>query len=264
VNRPRRRPTQPGRAALALYADSPLDVRAHVHVRWWSAPFTQVAAELPRSGRILEIGCGHGLFAAFAALSEPGRTVLGVDIDADKIHHAQAATSRAGAAWPAEARGAGHTGSGEHLTFAVASSGAVPPGPWDAVAIVDMLYLLPAIEQRRLLTEAVAELAPGGRLVVKELGTHPRWKFCWNNWQESLSVRVLRITEGSSFDFVAPDVMAGWLQDLGLTTTAQRLDHGRMHPHHLLVGRRKGLLGDVAPPDPPCSPAEAAPSSPDA
>ena len=101
-----------------------------------------------------------------------------------------------------------------------------------------MLYLLPAIEQRRLLAEAAAELAPGGLLVVKEMGTGPRWKYRWNTWQETLAVRVLRITEGSSFDFVAPAVMAGWLHDLGLTTTTRRLDRGRLHPHHLLVGKR--------------------------
>src|SRR5665647_209831 len=86
------------------------------------------------------------------------------------------------------------------------------------------------IEQRRLLAEAVAELAPGGLLVVKEMGTGPRWKYRWNTWQETLSVRVLGITAGSSFDFVAPAVMAGWLHDLGLTATTQRLDRGRLHP----------------------------------
>jgi len=75
-------------------------------------------------------------------------------------------------------------------------------------------------------------------LVVKEMGTGPRWKYRWNTWQETLSVRVLGITAGSSFDFVAPAVMAGWLHDLGLTTTTQRLDRGRLHPHHLLVGKR--------------------------
>jgi len=37
---------------------------------------------------------------------------------------------------------------------------------------------------------------------------------------------------------VAPAVMAGWLHDLGLTTTTRRLDRGRLHPHHLLVGKR--------------------------
>jgi SAM-dependent methyltransferase len=223
----RRRPTAVGRAALSLYASAPAAVRAHVHVRWWSAPFAPVAAALPASGRILEIGCGHGLFAAYTALSAPGRVVVGVDIDAEKIVHARDA-----------ARGAPAVDGEPRLSFAVAESGAVPPGPWDAVVVVDMLYLLPASEQRRLLTEAVAALAPGGTLVVKEMGAEPRWKVRWNTLQETLSVKVLRITAGSSFDFVPPAELAGWLQELGMTTTMRRLDRRRLHPHHLLVATR--------------------------
>ena len=59
--------------------------------------------------------------------------------------------------------GAGVAGVG--LSFEVATSGAVKTGPWDAIAIVDMLYLLPAVDQRALLTAAAAQLAPGGLLL---------------------------------------------------------------------------------------------------
>jgi hypothetical protein len=34
--------------------------------------------------------------------------------------------------------------------------------------------------------------------------------------------------------------MAGWLDELGLRTTAHRLDRRRLHPHHLLIARRAG------------------------
>ncbi len=216
-----RRPDAPGRAALALFRGAPLGVRVHTTVRWFSAPFPAIAVALPTHGRVLEIGCGHGLFSAYAALSAPGREVLGVDIDADKVAHGRAAVQGV--------RG---------LELDVAPDGAVPDGPWDAVVVVDVLYLLPAAAQRRLLTEAASRLAPGGVLVVKEMGTTPRWKARWNALQETLSVKVLRITEGSSFDFVPPATTAGWLTDLGLTVHARRLDAGRVHPHHLLVARR--------------------------
>jgi SAM-dependent methyltransferase len=216
-----RRPDAPGRAALALYRSAPVSVRAHVTVRWWSAPFAAISAALPRDGRIVEIGCGHGLFSAYAALSEPGRVLTGVDIDQDKIRHAIAA-------------GAGT----DRLTFAHAPSGAVPDGPWDAAVFVDVLYLLPAQEQRRLLTEAVGRLRPGGTVVIKEMGTEPRWKVRWNTLQETVSVKVLRITEGSSFDFVPPGTMASWLEELGLRVELRRLDRHRVHAHHLLVGTR--------------------------
>src|SRR6478752_1301271 len=80
-----RRPTGAGRAALRAYRDLPAAARVHATVRWWSAPFPRIAAHLPQSGRVLEIGCGHGLFSTYAALGVPDRSVVGVDIDADKI-----------------------------------------------------------------------------------------------------------------------------------------------------------------------------------
>lgn len=217
-----RRPDAAGRRALALYHDAPWQERVHVHVRWWSAPFRRLVRLLPGAGRVLEIGCGHGLFSAYAALSGPDRDVVGVDIDADKI-----------------AAGAGAAARVPNLELRVAVDGVVPLGPWSAVVVVDVLYLLPADAQRRLLTAAASQVAPGGRLVVKEMGDRPAWKVRWNRWQETLSVRVLRITEGShEFTFVPPDVMAGWLRDAGLTVTATRLDAGRVHPHHVLVAER--------------------------
>ena len=137
-------------------------------IRWFSAPFPAIAAALPPGGRVLEIGCGHGLFSAYAALLDPTREVLGVDIDADKIDAAQVAARAV-----------------EHLEIREAPDGAVPDGPWDVVVFVDVLYLLPADEQRRLLAEAVRALAPGGRVVVKEMGTRPAWKVRWNTVQET-------------------------------------------------------------------------------
>ena len=217
----RRRPDAAGRRALRLYRSAPVGVRAHVTVRWFSAPFPAIVEVLPPAGRILEIGCGHGLFSAYAALDGSGRDVLGVDIDASKIEAAIAAATDV-----------------EGLEFRVAPDGAVPAGPWDVVVFVDVLYLLPAEQQRALLLEAVRTLAPDGRVVVKEMGTRPAWKVRWNTLQETLSVKVLRITEGSSFDFVHPVTMAGWLTEVGLEVELHRLDAGRVHPHHLLVARR--------------------------
>ena len=51
---------------------------------------------------------------------------------------------------------------------------------------------------RDLLSEA---LAPGGSLVVKEIGTTPRWKFERLKLQEFMSTRVLRITKGETMQF---------------------------------------------------------------
>ena len=221
-----RRPDAAGRRALGAYRDAPRGDRLHVWVRWLSCPFPPIADVLPSTGRVLEIGCGHGLFSAYAARRSPGLQVLGVDIDAEKI--AVAAASE-----PVD---------GGRLEFAVGRSGSVPAGPWDAVVLVDVLYLLDTASQRALLESAAAALAPGGLLVVKDMATRPRWKARWNAVQESLSVRVLGITAGSrEFAFVDPEERAGWLAGSGLRDVRmRRLDRRRIHPHHLLVGQAPG------------------------
>ena len=218
-----RRPDAAARDALRAYRKAPLGDRLHVLVRWLSCPFPPVVDELPTAGRILEVGCGHGLFSGYLARRFPRVEVLGVDIDAAKIAVATAAE-------PLD---------GDRLRFAVGSSGSVPDGPWDAVVLVDVLYLLDEAGQRALLKSCAAVLAPGGVLVVKDMATRPRWKARWNAVQEALSVRVLKITAGSpELVFVDPEERARWLVGVGLQDVrARRLDRGRVHPHHLLVAR---------------------------
>jgi 2-polyprenyl-3-methyl-5-hydroxy-6-metoxy-1,4-benzoquinol methylase len=215
-----RRPDAVGRQALALFDGAPRAARTHVRIRWATCPVPAVASLVPRRGRILEVGCGHGLFSAYLALDSAQRQVVGVDIDESKIAVAREAAQRAGHAFTAD----------------VAPSGHLPPGPWNAIVIVDVLYLLDVDAQRALLTTCRSLLAPGGTLVVKEMGTTPRWKARWNLFQETLSVRVLRITEGASLTFVSPGTMAAWLKAAGLEVESRRLDRGRLHPHHVLIG----------------------------
>lgn len=64
------------------------------------------------------------------------------------------------------------------------------------------------------------------------------WKARWNTAQETLAVKVLRITEGHEFDFVPTATMAQWLRDLDLRVTTAPLDRGYLHPHVLLRGDR--------------------------
>ncbi len=215
----------PSRAVRRLYRDAPLGVRIHVRVRWATCPMKAVASVVPTAGRILEVGCGHGLLANYLALESGSgltgrREVHGTDIDGPKIEAARRAGTVSGA------------------TFSSLPPGRLPDGPWDAVAIVDVLYLLSEPQQRDLLRECAAALAPDGVLVVKEMAPSPRWKAGWNRVQETLAVRLLGITEGEGgFTFLAPGQLAGWMADDGLTVTDRPLHKGYPHPHHLIVGR---------------------------
>lgn len=209
------------RHALAAYRGAARADRVHVWVRMHSCPFDEVAARVPTSGRVLDVGCGHGLFSLLLALTGE-RDVTGTDVDTDKLVVAAAAAGRA--AIP--------------IAFAPAQGGALPPGPWDAITIVDVLYLIGHDAAHALLRDAAAHLAPGGTLVVKEVQHRPRWKYLLTVGQELLATRIFRITEGEKVAFLRPDDIGATLARAGLDVHHERLDRGRLHPHHLVIGRR--------------------------
>jgi 2-polyprenyl-3-methyl-5-hydroxy-6-metoxy-1,4-benzoquinol methylase len=206
---------------LAAYAGAPRGDRLHVRIRGHTCPFDGVAAAVPDRGRVLDVGCGHGLFPLYLALLEPERSVTGTDVDADKLVVARMAASDAGADVDYEL---GHHG--------------LPAGPWDAVTIVDVLYLLGRTRAEQLVEDAAAALSPGGSLVVKEIDLVPRWKHRLATAQEQLATRVLRITEGDEVSFLDPADLAAVMERAGLSVHRQAIDRGRLHPHHIVVGQR--------------------------
>jgi len=205
------------------YSTAPRKEQLHVAGRWRTCPFAAVEPHIPKSGRIMEIGCGHGLFCLYMATESPEREVTGVDVDEDKIPFARQAAEHAGLG---------------NVTFDVVAPDAMPSGEWDAVTIVDVLYLLGAEGASRLVTAAAEVLAPGGVLVIKEMAERPRWKYAVNQFQEILATKVIRITEGDHVEVVPPVAIVADIEKAGLTVTEHPVDKGFLHPHHLIVGRR--------------------------
>jgi 2-polyprenyl-6-hydroxyphenyl methylase/3-demethylubiquinone-9 3-methyltransferase len=208
--------------ALALYRDMPAAVRLHTRLRAFSCPMAAVLGRVPRAGSLLEVGCGHGLFANEAALENPELQVLGIDPAADKIRWAQ-----------------GSVGDRSGIGFREGRLEALKEGPFDAVAVLDVLYLVPRTDWPAFLGACRERLRPGGKLLLKEVDVRPRWKFyrCW--LQESLSVRLLGITLGREFAFAGREEMLGLLRGAGFATAeATDLGRGYLTPHVLYEAAR--------------------------
>lgn len=210
------------RRALGAYRHLGRGDRFHVAVRWRSCPFPQVEEQVPRAGRVLDVGCGHGLFSLYLAARSPAREVVGVDVDEAKLASARQAAARA--ALPVE--------------FAAADGPGLPAGPWAAVTILDVLYLLGVRAALDLVAQAAGALAPGGVLVVKELDVRPRWKYQLARAQEMVATRVIRITAGEHLVMVPPDEIAAAMAGAGLAVERFPLDRGSLHAHTMVVGRR--------------------------
>ncbi|MFN0090688.1 MAG: class I SAM-dependent methyltransferase [Acidimicrobiales bacterium] len=212
----------PARAAVRLYRQAPIAARLHVLVRWWTCPVPAVAAEIPARGRVLEVGCGHGLVSAYLAMESPDRVVVGVDVDRRKIDVAAAATAGV-----------------DNVRFVAvdADPSSLPAGPFDAVVIADVLYLLGGDARRRLLAACAERLGPAAVLVIKEIDTEPSWKHRLARVQELAATRLLRITVGDEVEFAPPAVLRAELGRFRLDVADRRIDRGYPHPHHLLVAR---------------------------
>ncbi len=200
-----------------------LGARLHLQVRRRLFPFAALVHHAPSSGTLVDVGCGHGLFAGLLADARPCCQVIGLDPDEARIEVARtlAAARRV-----------------RNLRFEVASAEHAALSRSSLVSIIDVLYLLSPEDQERLVARAAAALEPGGQLLIKEMSPRPRWKHTWNLVQETLAVRVLKLTESARrrFHFRGEDEWAGLLERAGLAVAIERLDAGYLHPHVLVRG----------------------------
>jgi 2-polyprenyl-3-methyl-5-hydroxy-6-metoxy-1,4-benzoquinol methylase len=114
---------------------------------------------LPEDGRILDIGCGFGLFAAYFAQTQPARQIVGVDPDGRRTKMAERTFAKLGLE--------GHT------FIAGDARSTEVQGPFDAIYILDVMHHIPKDDQVALLERLHGLLAPWGVLVIKDITTEP-------------------------------------------------------------------------------------------
>jgi SAM-dependent methyltransferase len=134
-------------------------------------------------GRILDVGCGFGLFAAYFGQTQPRRQIVGVDPSARRIRLARSLSDQLGL------RG--------HAFVEGDVRDAPLEGPFDAAYVLDVMHHLPRADQRRVLERLAGLLVRGGMLLVKDITTEPRFGLLFTEaldrlmvgWREPLSYR---------------------------------------------------------------------------
>jgi len=138
-------------------------VRAYATVRFRIIPLRfleEIAQYLPESGRVLDLGCGFGLFALFMAMRRPSLEVLGVDLNTSRIAIARRSATELGV---------------RNVRFIDADLRKWRDDrPIDAVYALDVFHHLPVSAGNELLAHLYERLPPGGLMLLKDVDTQPR------------------------------------------------------------------------------------------
>jgi SAM-dependent methyltransferase len=138
---------------------------------------------LTDEGRILDVGCGFGLFAAYFGQTHPRRAIVGIDPDARRV----ALASRVAASLELT-----------HHEFHVGDVRTAPiEGPFAGAYVLDVMHHIPSSDQRAVLERLRDLLVPGGVLLMKDITTEPRYELLFTElldrlmvgWDEELAYR---------------------------------------------------------------------------
>ena len=132
----------------------------YLRTRWRLCPFELVDSHVPKSGRVLDFGCGYGMLSNFLALKSPGRTVVGIDLNSERIEVAKRSAK-------------GHP----EVSFRLGDIRDFQGIPFDAVVMTDVLHHIDEDKVRVLLRIIHSCLSDNGILVVLDVDRSPLRKF---------------------------------------------------------------------------------------
>jgi 1-acyl-sn-glycerol-3-phosphate acyltransferase len=113
--------------------------------------FKSLDRVVPRSGVILDLGCGYGFATHWLAQCTDARTFLGVDYDEDKLRTAQRTAQQ-------------HP----RIRFEFQNILEWEYPACDTVLLLDVLHYWTPDKQQRILEKARRALRPGGRLILRD------------------------------------------------------------------------------------------------
>jgi ubiquinone/menaquinone biosynthesis C-methylase UbiE len=130
---------------------------------------------LPTDGKVLDLGCGHGLFSLAAALRTPSRQVIGIDHDENRVALANGATA-------------------DLPNIRLEKGNMVTPSeqdlPFAGIAMIDVMHYFDPVTQEGLLRNAFRMLDPGGTLLVREVDPNGGLASKWNRLYEKLATGI--------------------------------------------------------------------------
>lgn len=210
--------SQVSRTLWSAYREAPMPQRMLAALRPFICPLGPILSTMDRVERVLDIGCGNGLF--LTTLSTYARIDNGWGIDVNGGALRSAAQVAASNALP--------------LRFSrVGSIDEWPDEQFDVVSMVDVMHHVPHELRRRFIHQAVARVKPGGAFLYKDMCSGPWWRVGWNACHDLILARQLVKVEPVA------NVIA-WADEAGFQSVhRQSYVASVVYGHELVLFRRK-------------------------
>jgi 2-polyprenyl-3-methyl-5-hydroxy-6-metoxy-1,4-benzoquinol methylase len=173
---------------------------------------------LPSAGRILDVGCGFGLWSSYFALMAPRRSIVGLDVSERRISVARDVQRRLGL--------------GRNTYVVGTAESAEVEGKFDGIVVLDVLHHLPKEQQRPTLLRLRSLLAAGGVLLIKDITTDSSFRL---KFTEILDRVMVGFDEPLAYRH--HHEWADELASLGFTTRVVRVSDVLPYPHVVIVAR---------------------------
>jgi 2-polyprenyl-3-methyl-5-hydroxy-6-metoxy-1,4-benzoquinol methylase len=209
---------------FSLYSQSDFVTKSYLRIKLKICPLVRLETFFPKKGKIVDLGCGNGLFPNILGIGSYQRHIVGADMDEKKIMAAERTKGRLA-----------------NIEYSVGNIVAMDYPSADVFSLIDVLYLIPYEEQEVILNKCAEALTPEGTLIIKEMDTRPRWKHIWNYCQETLAVKIIGFTLGEKFYFRSRDNFESLLKGLGFRVSTVRLDKGYWYPHIVYICTQAGI-----------------------
>jgi 2-polyprenyl-3-methyl-5-hydroxy-6-metoxy-1,4-benzoquinol methylase len=122
----------------------------------------EIGQYLPEGGRVLDLGCGFGLFSLYYASVRPGIEIEGLDLNPKRIAMARTAAKKLGLA---------------NVRYDVGNVMDFRGGvSYDAAYMLDIVHHIPEETVKPLLEQVAKTLPAGGLLIVKDVDRLPAYK----------------------------------------------------------------------------------------